>query len=84
MSPPSYPTIIRVLVMTVGSTGNVNSDEKLIPIGMIGTITIPMIKMLIEIKISSVSLANVNIAKKKTIVHPTQLSLIISLKFLRF
>lgn len=84
ISPPSYPTIISVLVMTVGSIGKVNSDEKLILIGIMGTITIPIIKMLIEIRMPSVPFAKVNIAKKKTIRHPKQLNLIISLKFLRF
>ena len=70
--------------MTVGSMGKVNSDEKLIPIGIIGTITTPIIKMLIVIRMPSVPFAKVKIAKKKTARHPKQLSLIMSLKFLRF
>jgi len=70
--------------MTVGSIGKVNSDEKLIPMGIMGTIKIPMIKMLIEIKIPSVLAAKVKIANRKIHVDPKQLNLIMKRKFLRF
>ena len=69
--------------MTVGSIGNVNSDEKLIPIGIIGTIKSPIIIVLMLIKIPSVPLANVKIANIITVKQPKQLSLIINLKFFR-
>lgn len=44
-NPASYPTIIRVPVTTVGSIGKVSSPEKLMPTGIIGTITTPIIKV---------------------------------------
>ena len=50
ISPPNYPVIIRVPVITLDSIGNVNSDEKLIPIGIIGTRKTPIIITFIEIK----------------------------------
>lgn len=55
----------------------------MIPIGIMGTMKIPKIKVLIEMRTASVFLLNVKIAKRKHIVQPIVLILIIILKFLR-
>jgi hypothetical protein len=82
-NPPSWPVINKVPVITVGSIGNVSSDEKLMLIGIIGTITNPRARTFRLRAIESVLIANVRTAKAVIIRQPKQLILIINLKFLR-
>ena len=81
MKPPSYPTIMSVPVTTVGSIGKVSSDEKLILIGIMGTITMPIEMILTQINAESVATLNVHIAKKAIKAQPKQLIRIISRNF---
>lgn len=82
-NPPSCPVISKVPVITVGSIGNVSSDEKLMLIGMIGTITNPSASTFMLSAIESFLMANVKTAKAVITRQPKQLILIINLKFLR-
>lgn len=70
--------------MTVGSIGYVNSDEKLILIGIIGTRNIPSSIVFMLIRVESVFNANVITAPAHITVHPMQLSRIINLNVLNF
>ncbi len=80
-NPPSWPVINKVPVITVGSIGNVSSDEKFILIGMIGTIANPSKSTLILSAIESFLIPNVKTANAVIIRQPKQLNLIINLKF---
>lgn len=84
MKPPSYPVIMSVPVTTVGSIGKVSSDEKLILIGIMGTITMPIAMITTQINAESVAILNAHIAKKAIIAQPKQLIRIISRNFFVF
>jgi len=72
---------MSVPVTTVDSIGKVSSDEKLILIGIMGTITMPIDMILTQINAESVATLNVQIAKKAIKAQPKQLIRIISLNF---
>ena len=82
INPPSCPVISKVPVITVGSIGYVNSDEKFILIGIIGTMNIPISIVLVLIRTESFFNANVTTAQPQMIVHPMQLIRIINLNVL--